>query len=78
VYTLKELIQKLAEGCAGSIPITQGFVLITAISMETAIATVILSRVKKYRANRWVNIVSGASHTVFVAWSLIGDPVSLF
>ena len=74
----KELMQKLAEGFAGSIRITQGFVLITAILMETAIAMVILSRVLKYRANRWVNMVSGAFHTVFVAWSMIGDPVSLF
>ena len=85
VYTLffnpvlqKELMQKLAEGFAGSIPITQGFVLITAILIETAIAMVILSRVLKYRANRWANIASGAFHTVFVAWSMIGDPVSLF
>jgi hypothetical protein len=45
VYTLffnpvlqKELIQKLAEGFAGFIPITQGFVLTTAILIETAIA----------------------------------------
>ena len=85
VYTLffnpvlqKELWQKFAEGFAGSIPITQGFVLITAVLMETAIAMVILSRVLKYGANRWVNIVAGAFHTVFVAWTLIGDPVSLF
>jgi hypothetical protein len=84
VYTLffnpvlqKELWQKFLEG-AGSIPITQGFVLITAILMETAIAMVILSRVLKYGANRWVNIVSGAFHTAFVAWSLIGDPVTPF
>jgi len=85
VYTLffnpvlqKELWQKFLEGFAGTIPITQGFVLITAVLMETAIAMVILSRVLKYGANRWANIVSGAFHTVFVAWSLIGDPVSLF
>ena len=80
VYTLffnpvlqKELMQKLAEGFAGSIPITQGFVLITAILIETAIAMVILSRVLKYGANRWVNIGSGAFHTLFVFWSLIGS-----
>lgn len=85
VYTLffnpvlqKELWQKFAEGFAGSIPITQGFVLITAVLMETAIAMVILSRVLKYGANRWVNIIFGAFHTLFVFWSLIGDPVSLF
>jgi hypothetical protein len=74
----KELMRKLAEGFAGSIPITQGFVLIVAVMIETAIAMVILSRVLKYKANRWANIVSGTFHTLFVAWSLIGDPVSLF
>lgn len=82
VYTLffnpvlqKALMQKLAEGFAGSIPITQGFVLLTAVLIETAIAMVILSRVLKYGANRWANIISGAFHTLFVFWSLIGDPV---
>jgi hypothetical protein len=85
VYTLffnpvlqKELWQKFAEGFAGSIPITQGFVLITAVLMETAIAMVILSRVLKHQANRWMNIIMGAFHTLFVLWSLIGDPVSVF
>ena len=85
VYTLffnpvlqKEMWQKFLEGSAGSIPLTQGFVLITAVLMETAIAMVILSRVLKYRANRWVNIASGAFHTLFVLWSLIGDPVTPF
>jgi hypothetical protein len=41
--------------------------------METAIAMVLLSRVLPYRANRWANILSGGFHTLFVAWSLIGD-----
>jgi hypothetical protein len=74
----KELWQKFAEGFAGNIPITQGFVLLTAVLMETAIAMVILSRVLKYGANRWTNIIFGAFHTLFVFWSLIGDPVSSF
>jgi hypothetical protein len=85
VYTLffnpvlqKELWQKFAEGFAGNIPITQGFVLLTAVLMETAIAMVILSRVLKQGPNRWLNIILGAFHTLFVLWSLIGDPVSLF
>jgi hypothetical protein len=46
--------------------------------METAIAMVILSRVLRHGANRWMNIIFGVFHTAFVAWSLIGDPVSLF
>jgi hypothetical protein len=85
VYTLffnpvlqKESWQKFLEGFAGSIPITQGFVLLTAVLMETAIAMVILSRVLKHGPNRWMNIASGAFHTLFVTWSLIGDPVTLF
>ena len=67
----KESWQRFLEGCVGTISLTHGFVLITAILMETAIAMVILSRVLKHRANRWVNIGSGAFHTLFVVWSLI-------
>jgi hypothetical protein len=85
VYTLffnpilqKEFWQRFAEGFAGSIQITEGFVLLTAVLMETAIAMVILSRILKPRANRWVNIASGAFHTAFVAWSLIGTPQTAF
>ena len=85
VYTLffnpvlqKESWQRFLEGGVGTISLTHGFVLITAVMMETAIAMVILSRVLKYGANRWVNIGSGAFHTLFVAWSLIGDPATPF
>lgn len=80
VYTLffnpvlrPEAWKRFLEGDAGGIQITQGFVLVTAILMETAIVMVLLSRVLPYRANRWVNILSGGFHTLFVAWSLIGD-----
>jgi hypothetical protein len=85
VYTLffnpvleKGMWQNFLEGSTGSITLTHGFVLITAILMETAIVMVVLSRVLKYRANRWANIGSGAFHTLFVAWSLIGDPATPF
>ncbi len=80
VYTLffnpllrPEAAKRFAEGYVGDIQITQGFVLVTAILMETAIAMVFLSRVLPYRANRWANILVGGFHTLFVAWSLIGD-----
>ena len=80
VYTLffnpllqPEAAKRFAEGYVGDIQITQGFVLVTAILMETAIAMVLLSRVLPYRANRWANILVGGFHTLFVAWSLIGD-----
>jgi hypothetical protein len=51
----------------------QGPALVFAILMETAIAMVLLSRVLKYGANRWMNIIAGIFHTALVAWSLTGD-----
>ena len=48
-----EVTKRFAEGYVGDIQITQGFVLVTAVLMETAIAMVLLSRVLPYRANRW-------------------------
>jgi hypothetical protein len=56
-------------------------VLAFAVMMETAIAMVLLSRVLKYGANRWVNIIAGIFHTALVAWSLTGEtplPFSVF
>ena len=80
VYTLffnpvlqPEVTRRFAEGYAGDIQITQEFVLVTAILMESAIAMVLLSRFLPYRANRWANILVGGLHTLFVAWSLLGE-----
>ena len=56
-------LKELMTGYAGPFYITQGFLLGAAILMETAIAMVLLSRVLKYRANRWANIIVGALHT---------------
>ena len=74
----KELTKELMAGYMGSIQITQEFVLVTAVLMETAIAMVLLSLVLKYRANRWANIIAGLFHTAFVSWSLIGETPTLF
>jgi predicted membrane protein len=74
----KEATKQLLSGYIGTIQITQGFVLVTAILMETAIAMVLLSRVLPYRANRWANIVAGVFHTVFVAGSLFVGTTNLF
>jgi hypothetical protein len=49
--------------------------------METAIAMVLLSRILRYRANSWANIVVGVIHTVAVFASMfVGtpDPYYLF
>ncbi|NIM58982.1 MAG: hypothetical protein GTO16_08585 [Candidatus Aminicenantes bacterium] len=73
--TLKELM----KGYAGQFQITQGFLLGAAILMETAIAMVLLSRVLKYRANRWANIIAGAIHTAAVFASMfVGTPAPFY
>ena len=53
-------IKELITGTIGSIQVTQGFLLTAAIMIEIPIAMIILSRVLKYRANRWANIIAGA------------------
>jgi hypothetical protein len=48
----------------GSIQLTQGFLLGASILVEIPIAMVLLSRILKYGANRWTNIIAGTIMTV--------------
>ncbi len=70
----------LTTGEVGAtIQITPGFLLAAAILMETAIAMVLLSRLLKYRANRWANIIVAAIHTLSVFASMfIGTTPDLY
>src|SRR5437660_10553513 len=68
----KEAWQLFQSGYVGSVHIMQGFVLLGAVLLETAIAMVLLSRVLKYRANRWANIIVAVLQTAAVAQSLTG------
>jgi hypothetical protein len=69
-----EALKQLITG-TGPLQMTGGFLLGAAILMETAIAMVLLSRVLKYRANRWANIIAGIIHTAAVSLSLfVGTP----
>jgi hypothetical protein len=49
---------------------SSGSVLGFALLMETAIVMVLLSRVLKYKLNRWLNIIIAVVHTSSVGWSL--------
>ncbi len=53
-----------------TLAMSAGGALAFAILMETAIAMVLLSRLLKYRVNRWANIIAAAIHTASVAASL--------
>ena len=45
---------------------TQGLMLIAAILIEIPLAMIFLSRVLKYRANRWTNIIASVITILFV------------
>ena len=69
------VLKEILTGSVGGLQITQGFLLVGAILMETAIVMVLLSRVLKYRANRWANIIAGVIHTAAVFLSMfVGTP----
>ena len=77
ILTLFEpgMLEELMTGSVGGIQFTQGFLLGAAVLMETAIAMVLLSRVLKYRANRWANIIAGTINTAAVFLSMfVGTP----
>jgi hypothetical protein len=58
--------------------LSQGTLFGAAVLVETAIAMVLLSRVLKYRANRWANIIVGAINTVAVLASLLVATPALY
>ena len=73
------VLKEIMTGTVGGLEMTQGFMLGAAILMETAIVMVVLSRVLKYRANRWANIIVGVIHTAAVFLSLfVGTPAMYY
>jgi len=59
----------------GTVKITDGFLLGTAIMLEIPFLMIVLSWVLKYRANRWANIIAGTLFVVFQIYSLfLGTP----
>ena len=58
--------------------LSQTALLGAAVLVETAIAMVLLSRVLKYKANRWANIIVGAINTFAVLASLLVATPALY
>lgn len=66
-------LEKMMTGDVG-IEITPGLLLVFSILLEIPIAMVLLSRVLKYNANRWANIIAGIITILYV---IGGGTVSL-
>ena len=63
----------------GTIKITDGFLLGTAIMFEIPFLMIVLSWVLKYRANRWANIIAGTLFVVTQISSLfLGVPSPMY
>jgi len=61
------------------VQLTQGFLLGASILMEIPIAMVLLSRILKYRASRWANIIAGTIMTAVQIVSLfVGTPTMYY
>jgi predicted anti-sigma-YlaC factor YlaD len=61
-----KFLQELMTGYAGDVQITPSFLLLAAVCLEIPIAMVLLSRLLKYRINRWANIMAGIFTILFV------------
>jgi drug/metabolite transporter (DMT)-like permease len=69
-YTYGDVVTLMDPVKHGSIELTEGFLLFGSILMMIPISMVLLSRVLKYRANRWANIIAGAFMTAFLTVTL--------
>ena len=56
--------KELLTGHIGTIQVTPQFLLVAAFLLEIPFAMIVLSRVLKYGANRWANIIAGLLMTV--------------
>lgn len=74
-----EILKQLMTGTVGGLEMTQGFLLGAGILMEISIAMVLLSRVLKYSANRWANIIAGTITTVVQVLTLfVGSSPTMY
>jgi hypothetical protein len=70
-YIYADVVTLFDKSVVNKTNLSQTALLGAAILVETAIAMVLLSRVLKYRANRWANIIVGIINTVAVIASLL-------
>jgi hypothetical protein len=63
----------------GTVKITEGFLLGTAVMFEIPFLMIVLSWVLKYHANRWVNIIAGTLFALVQIGSLfLGVPSPMY
>lgn len=58
------LFDSVYNGKVGNIQFTQSLLLSVSVLVEIPMAMIILSRVLKYKANRWTSIAAGIAYTI--------------
>jgi hypothetical protein len=71
-------LKQFLAGTVGGMEITPVFLLGAGILVEIPIAMVLLSRLLKYKPNRWANIVAGIIMTVVQFFTLFSSPTSYY
>jgi MFS family permease len=75
----RKSLQGYLAGTVGSLHVTQGFLLGATALVEIPIAMVLVSRVARYRPNRWANIAAGTVMTVVQIGTLFaGTPTAYY
>jgi len=69
-YTYGDVVTLMDPVKHGTIQLTEGFLLFGSILMMIPISMVLLSRILKYRVNRWANIIAGTFMTAFLTVTL--------
>jgi hypothetical protein len=73
-----EDLKQILTGTVGNVQMNQGFLLGAAIMMEIPFVMILLSRLLKYKSNRWANIIAGSIMTLIQISSLFaGSALSL-
>src|SRR5665647_527902 len=69
-YTYGDVVTLMDPVKHGSIQLTEGFLLGASIFMMIPITMVLLSRILRYRSNRWASIITGTIMTVSLILTL--------
>jgi hypothetical protein len=71
-------LKQFLAGTVGGMEITPGFLLGAGILVEIPIAMVLLSRLLKYKPNRWANIVAGTIMTAVQLLTLLQSSPTIY
>jgi hypothetical protein len=78
-YTYGDVVTLMDPIKHGSVQLTEGFLLGGSIYMMIPITMVLLSRILKYRANRWTSIIAGTIMTITLILTLfVAVPTSYY